>query len=212
LLDVKTFVVGLFLTNCYVVSCKETLSSVIIDPGFGSRLEAEEVFSYIVNNGQNVKLIVCTHGHPDHTCGNELAKQRFEVPICVHENDAYMLGESGNATAKFFGYNEVSPSADRLLQEGDLVEFGNEFLRVLCTPGHSPGSVVLLNEDRVFSGDTLFAGSIGRTDFPGSSELQMRGSLKKLVCLTDLSLVSPGHGPETTMGEEKRVNPFLVDL
>jgi hydroxyacylglutathione hydrolase len=209
---VKAFVVGLFSTNCYVVSCKETLSSVIIDPGFGSKFEAEKVFSYIVNNDLKVKLIICTHGHPDHTSGNELVKQRFEVPICVHENDAYMIGESGIDTARFFGYNEVSPSAERLLKEGDRVEFGNEFLKVLHTPGHSPGSVVLLSADRVFSGDTLFAGSIGRTDFPGSSDLQMRGSLKKLVCLSDLCLVSPGHGSETTLGVEKKVNPFLVDL
>jgi hydroxyacylglutathione hydrolase len=209
---VKTFVVGLFSANCYVVSCKETLSSVIIDPGFGSKLEAEEVFSYIVNNGLKVELIVCTHGHPDHTSGNELVKRRFEVPICIHENDAYMLGESGRATAKFFGYNEVSPPAESLLQDGDLVEIGNEFLKVLFTPGHSPGSITLLSERVLFSGDTLFAGSIGRTDFPGSSNSQMLDSLKKLIRLPSLSLVYPGHGSETTMEVERQSNPFLSDL
>ena len=208
----KLFVVGLFSTNCYVVSCRETLSSVIIDPGFGNEFEAEKVFSFVANSNLNVKLIVCTHGHPDHTSGNELVKDRFQAPICIHENDANMLGESGIDTVKFFGYDSVSPSADLVLRDGDRVEVGDEFLRVLHTPGHSPGSMTLLGADRLFSGDTLFAGSIGRTDFPGSSDFQMRGSLKKLVCLPNSFLVNPGHGPETTLGLEKQVNPFLCDL
>jgi hydroxyacylglutathione hydrolase len=206
------FVVGMFSTNCYIVNCTETLSSVIIDPGFGSKIEAEKVFLYIVNSGLKLKLIVCTHGHPDHNSGNELVKDRFQVPVCIHENDAYMLGDSGRAIAKYFGYNAVSPSADRLLHEGDCIEVGSEFLRVLHTPGHSPGSMTLLSEGLLFSGDTLFAGSIGRTDFPGSSNSLMLGSLKKLILLPSLSLVYPGHGPETTMEVEKQSNPFLSDL
>jgi hydroxyacylglutathione hydrolase len=204
--------VGMFSTNCYVVSCTETLSSVIIDPGFESKIEAEKVFSYIASNSLKMKLIVCTHGHPDHNSGNELVKDRFQVPICIHENDAYMLGESGRAIAKYFGYNAVSPSPDRLFHEGDCVEVGDEFLRVLHTPGHSPGSITLLSERVLFSGDTLFAGSIGRTDFPGSSNSQMLDSLKKLIRLPSLSLVYPGHGSETTMEVERQSNPFLSDL
>jgi hydroxyacylglutathione hydrolase len=212
LLSLKKFVVGSFSTNCYVVSCDETLSSVIIDPGFENKFDAERIFSHIVSNGLNIKFIVCTHGHPDHTCGNELAKIRFQVPVYIYEDDAYMLGESGRETAKFFGYSDSSPSADFLLHEGDQIELGREFLKVLHTPGHSPGSMTLLGGDRLFSGDTLFAGSIGRTDFPGSSDFQMRSSLKKLVCLSDSLSTHPGHGPDTILGTEKHDNPFLVDL
>jgi hydroxyacylglutathione hydrolase len=212
LLSVKKFIVGSFSTNCYVVSCNETLSSLIIDPGFENRFEAERTFSYIVSNNLNIKFIVCTHGHPDHACGNELAKSRFQVPVYIHEGDACMLGESGRETAKFFGYSNVSPSADFLLQEGDRIEVGREFLKVLHTPGHSPGSMTLLGGCLLFSGDTLFAGSIGRTDFPGSSDVQMRSSLKRLVCLSNSLSIYPGHGPETTLSVEKQANPFLVDL
>jgi hydroxyacylglutathione hydrolase len=212
LLSVKKFIVGSFSTNCYVVSCNETLSSLIIDPGFEDRFEAERTFSYIVSNKLNIKFIVCTHGHPDHTCGNELAKSRFQVPVYIHEDDACMLGASGRETAKFFGYSDVSPSADFLLHDGDRIEVGSEFLKVLHTPGHSPGSMTLVGGDRLFSGDTLFAGSIGRTDFPGSSDFQMRNSLRKLVCLNDSLAVYTGHGPETTLGVEKQTNPFFLDL
>ncbi len=212
LLNVKSFIVGSLSTNCYVVSCKETLSSVIIDPGFESKLEAEKVFSYIANNCLKLRLIACTHGHPDHTVGNELVKNRFKVPIGIHEKDAYMFGESGRETAEFFGYNAVSPLPDLLLREGYRVEFGNEHLKVIHTPGHSPGSVSFSGEGMLFSGDTLFAGSIGRTDFPGSSDFQMRDSLRKLIYFPSSCLVYPGHGPETMMAVEKQVNPFLRDL
>jgi glyoxylase-like metal-dependent hydrolase (beta-lactamase superfamily II) len=123
-----------------------------------------------------------------------------------------MLGDSGKDTARYFGYNSVSPAADILLQDGDYVTFGDIVLRVVHTPGHSFGSVVYLGETEIFAGDTLFAGSIGRTDFPGSSDREMQVSLKKLVQLPDYFVVYPGHGPQTTIGEEKRVNPFLQSL
>ncbi len=212
MLNVRSFTVGSFSTNCYVVACKETLSSVIVDPGFESKLEAEKVFSHVVRNSLKVKFIVCSHGHPDHTSGSELIKCRFQVPIYIHEDDAYMLGESGRETAKFFGYNDVFPPADFLLHETDRIEVGNESLNVLHTPGHSPGSITLIGENCLFSGDTLFAGSVGRTDFPGSSDFQMNNSLKKLIGLASSLLVYPGHGPETTMGVEKKSNPFLHNL
>jgi glyoxylase-like metal-dependent hydrolase (beta-lactamase superfamily II) len=120
-----------------------------------------------------------------------------------------MLGESGKETARYFGYDCVSPPADILLKEGSYVKFGEVTLRVVHTPGHSFGSVVLLGETEVFTGDTLFAGSIGRTDFPASSDREMQKSLRKLLTLQDFFVVYSGHGPTTTMGEEKRVNPFL---
>lgn len=212
MLMTKMFCVGDFSSNCYVVSCRETKQAVIIDPGFILNQEAERVFSYIKNSDFHLKFIVNTHGHPDHSCGNGLVKNRFNVPICIHKEDAYMLGETGIETARYFGFNSVSPPADILLSDNDYVKFGDVTLKAIHSPGHSGGSILLIGETEIFSGDTLFAGSIGRTDFPGSSDLQMRNSLKKLLQLPDYFVVYSGHGPSTTIGQERRVNPFLQDL
>ena len=212
MLMTKLFEVGMYLTNCYILSCKDTRQAAILDPGFGSHKEAEQALDYIESNSLEPKFIVNSHGHPDHTCGNKVFKELYNVPICIHEADAYMLGESGVETARYFGFNCISPPADVLLREGDYVKFGDVTLKVVHTPGHSQGSVVFLGETEVFTGDTLFAGSIGRTDFPGSSEVLMHDSLRRLMRLSDYFVVYPGHGPKTRMGEEKRVNPFLLDL
>lgn len=206
------FTVGPLATNCYVVNCQDTLQAAVVDPGLASQHEVDEVTSYIVGNRLGLKFLVDTHGHPDHTCGSQALKERFHIPICIHKDDAYMLGESGKETALYFGFNCVSPPADILLREGSYIKFGDVTLRVLHTPGHSFGSVVLLGETEVFTGDTLFAGSIGRTDFPASSDREMQLSLRKLLSLPDYFVVYPGHGPKTTMGEEKRINPFLRTL
>ncbi len=212
MLMTKMFEVGTLSTNCYVAFCSETHDAVVIDPGFDTQREAEEIFKFIKDNNLHVKFIVDTHGHPDHTCGNAAVKNRFHVPICIHERDAYMLGETGKETAWYFGFNCVSPAADRLLKEGDLVEFGTCTLKVMDSPGHSEGSMLLVGENVIFSGDTLFAGSIGRTDFPGSSDSDMQKSLEKLLLLPESLVVYTGHGPPTTMKEQKRFNPFLLDL
>jgi hydroxyacylglutathione hydrolase len=208
----KMFMVGMLSTNCYVAFCSETLDAVVIDPGLGDRSEVAEVSAFVESKSLRVKFIVDTHGHPDHTCGNAAVKKAFNVPICIHEADAYMLGESGKDTARYFGFNCVSPPADVLLHDGDSVRFGNCALKVVHSPGHSDGSVMLVGEKEIFTGDTLFAGSIGRTDFPGSSERAMLLSLKKLASLPDGLVVYPGHGPASTVGSEKRSNPFLQGL
>lgn len=212
MLMTKAFEVGDLGSNCYVVCCKDTRQAAIIDPGFTSPIEAQEIFAHIGQNNLEPKFIVNTHGHPDHTCGNQTVKDRYRIPICIHQDDAYMLGETGKETARYFGFDCLSPPADILLRDGSYVNFGDVSLHVVHTPGHSLGSVVLLGETEVFTGDTLFAGSIGRTDFPGSSDREMQVSLKKLVRLPDYFVVYSGHGPSTTMGEEKRVNPFLTSV
>lgn len=192
-----------------MANCKNTLQAAIIDPGFGSYQETEEALIYIAKNNLEPKFIINTHGHPDHTCGNQFLKDKFHIPICIHEKDSYMLGESGKETATYFGFDVVSPLADVLLHDGSCIKIGDVTLKVMHTPGHSLGSIVLFGENEVFTGDTLFAGSIGRTDFPGSSDSDMQKSLSKLARLPDNFVVYPGHGPKTTMGEEKRSNPFL---
>lgn len=209
---VQMSTVGRFLTNCYVVSCGQTKESIIIDPGFDDQLEAERVFELIDENALILKCIVNTHGHPDHTCGNGIVKKKFHVPILMHEYDAYMVGKSSNKIAGLFGFEISSPPANVLLHDRGMVKFGKTTLKVIHTPGHSRGSISLLGEKEVFTGDTLFAGSIGRTDFPESSKSEMSRSLRKLANLPNHLVVYPGHGPMTTIAKEKRSNPFLEFL
>jgi glyoxylase-like metal-dependent hydrolase (beta-lactamase superfamily II) len=206
---VQMFTVGGLFTNSYVVSCEQTKESIIIDPGFDDRSEAEKVFSFIDENALTLKFILNTHGHPDHTCGNRIVKEKFHVPILIHEYDAHMLGRIGDRVTGFFSFKDSSPPADVLLHNEDLVKFGTVTLKVIHTPGHSRGSISLLGEREVFTGDTLFLGSIGRVDFPESSERDMSLSLKKLATLPDYFVVYPGHGATTTIVEEKCGNPFL---
>ncbi len=191
---VKMFTVGMLGTNCFVVGDKDSGEAVVIDPGFDSESEAQQILDEIERNGLQIKYIVNTHGHPDHNGGNSILKNSSHAPILIHEADAPMLNE---------------PPADRRLHEGDIIEAGNVKLKVIHTPGHSPGSIALLANNYVFSGDTLFAGSIGRYDLPGASLEELVNSLKRLLTLPDHVRVCPGHGPATTIGEERRTNPFL---
>jgi len=210
-MKVQMFIVGTLSTNCYILICENTKEAIIIDPGFNSNFEKEKIQRFIEQKKLTLKFIVNTHGHPDHTCGNEILKEKFNVPIMIHENDADMLGKKSQIFG-LFGFQSFSPPADVMLREGDIVKFGKTSMRVMHTPGHSMGSISLLGEKEVFVGDTLFLGSIGRIDFPESSEREMKTSLKKLACLPDYFVVYPGHGPTTTIGEEKLSNPFLQRL
>jgi len=197
---IETFTVGSLSTNCYIVSSQQTKDTVIIDPGLDSSLEAEQIFDYIKQAALNVKLIVNTHGHPDHISGDAIFQEKYRVPICIHRFDAPSVE----------GLENKNFPAAVLLEDASLIKCGNESLKVMHTPGHTPGSICLLGERLVFTGDTLFAGGIGRTDFPGGSDSDMRLSLQKLMRLPDYFLIYPGHGPSSIMGEEKRINPFLT--
>lgn len=195
---VKMFTVGMIETNCFIVGDTKTEEAVVIDPGFDSASEAKGILSEIERNRFRVKFIINTHGHPDHTSGNKRMKEATGAPILIHEYDAPLL---------------QNPTADKTLREGDIIELGEVKLRVLHTPGHSKGSIALLGADAVFVGDTLFAGSIGRYDIPGGSLEEIMNSIRnKLLILPDNLKVYPGHGPITTIGEERRTNPFLQDF
>jgi hydroxyacylglutathione hydrolase len=198
-MQIQTFNVGMLSTNCYVVNCRETKEAIIIDPGFDAAHEAEEVIRYVDENALKVKFIVNTHGHADHISGDRILKREYGVPICIHAFDARCLNGLGE---------NISP-ANVLLEDEGLLKFGQMTLKVMHTPGHTPGSISLVGEKLVFTGDTLFAGGIGRTDFQGGSDRDMRLSLEKLLCLPDNYVVYPGHGGVSTIGEEKCVNPFL---
>jgi hydroxyacylglutathione hydrolase len=201
--------VGTLCTNCYIVGCSETLEGLIIDPGFDRHSEAERVLKEVDQHHLKVKYIVNTHGHPDHTAGNGILKEATGAPILIHELDAPKLTDASKNLSGLFGLRVTSPPADRTLKEGDIIQAGKVKLTVLHTPGHSKGSISLLGDDVVFTGDTLFAGSIGRYDFPDASFREIMRSLKRLAILPDHVKVYPGHGPTSTIGREKRSNPFL---
>lgn len=198
---IETFSVGMLSTNCYVASSKETKEAILIDPGLDFSSEAKPIFDYITNGKLKVTFIVNTHGHDDHIKGDALFQQKLNVPICIHSLDAHFI--ESTEKGKF--------PANVMLEDGSLVKFGGETLKVMHTPGHTPGSICLVGEKLVFTGDTLFAGGIGRTDFLGGSMSDMRLSLKKLVSLPDYLLVYPGHGETSMIREEKRMNPFLTN-
>ena len=198
-MKIQMLTVGMLQTNCYVVSCQETQDAIIIDPGLGVPPEVEQILSYVDEEMLKVKFLVNTHGHSDHIRGDKILKKKYNVPICIHKYDAQAIEDL---------YENFSPR-NILLGDEDLLKFGKATLKVMHTPGHTPGSISMVGEKLVFTGDTLFAGGIGRTDFPGGSDRDMRLSLEKLLRLPDDYVVYPGHGPATVMGEEKRFNPFL---
>jgi len=200
---------GALYTNCYIVGCSKTREGLIIDPGFDRDAEAEKVLTRVEHYRLEVKYIVNTHGHPDHTAGNGLLKDATGAPILIHELDAPKLTESSQNLSLLFGLRVTSPPPDHTLKEGDIIQAGKVQLKVLHTPGHSKGSIALLGDNVVFTGDTLFAGSIGRYDFPDASFREIMNSLKRLATLPDHMKVCPGHGPTSTIGQEKRSNPFL---
>ena len=209
----KMFTVGALYTNCYVVGCNETKEAIIIDPGFDTGLVAKRILREAVQLELQIKYIVNTHGHSDHISGNGMVKKLTAAPILIHEYDAPMLTKATENLTILSGLRTVSlPPADQMLHDGDIVQVGDVALRVLHTPGHSRGSISLVGADAVFTGDTLFAGSIGRYDLPGASYEEIMLSIKKLATLPDRMRVYPGHGPTSTIGEEKRHNPFLQNL
>ncbi len=196
---IETFTVGMLSTNCYVANSQQTKEAIIIDPGLEFSSEVQKILDYITQGALKVKLIVNTHGHSDHISCDVIFQEKYNVPIYIHKYDAYFIER----------FNKSKFPADVLLEDGSLIKFGGESLKVMHTPGHTPGSICLLGERLVFTGDTLFAGGIGRTDFPGGSVSDMRLSLQKLMRLPGYLLIYPGHGAASMMGEEKRVNPFL---
>jgi glyoxylase-like metal-dependent hydrolase (beta-lactamase superfamily II) len=198
-MKIQTFNVGMLSTNCYIVNCMKTQEAIIIDPGFDARQEAEQICRYVDKSTLKVKFIVNTHGHSDHIRGDSTLKKKYSVPICIHAYDAQFLT----------GLGENTQPANILLEDEALLKFGKVTLKIMHTPGHTPGSISLVGEKLVFTGDTLFAGGIGRTDLMGGSDRDMRLSLEKLLRLREHYVVYPGHGAASMIGEEKRGNPFL---
>lgn len=207
-LEITTLVGGPLATNCYLVIDKRNNQGFILDPDG----EPEKILKIVEDQGLAIKAIVVTHSHFDHLGAVAELKDKLQVPFLVPQGQQELLAISPE-TAKLWIGQKINPPSqpDRSLQEGDQINAGKTNFRVLSTPGHSPDGISLYGpEEKVlFSGDTLFAGSIGRTDLPGGSNQEMERSLKKLTALPDNTLVLPGHGAKTTIGEEKQTNPFL---
>ena len=198
--------VGSLGTNCYIVYCENTKKAVVIDPGGA----ADKIMSIVKREGLTVEAIINTHGHADHVLANNKVRELTGAPLWIHREDADMLNSGARNLSAFIGGAVNCGPADRLLEDGDELSIGDFTLEVLHTPGHTPGGISLLADNVVFVGDTLFAESIGRTDFPGGSYSQLISSIKtKLMVLDEETTVYPGHGPATTIGWELRQNPFI---
>jgi len=205
-LILKTLAVGPIMANCYILGCENTKKAVVIDPGD----EAERILMALAEEKLSVEYILNTHGHFDHVGANARLKKATGAELILHPDDIEMLGALKQAAAAFGLSSEDSPPPDRTVVDGDRITFGDITLEVLHTPGHSPGGISFYTDGTVFVGDTLFAGSIGRTDFPGGNFDTLISSIKtKLFALDDNVKVYTGHGPATTIGQEKRSNPFL---
>ncbi|SLM29287.1 putative Hydroxyacylglutathione hydrolase [Desulfamplus magnetovallimortis] len=203
---VKSLEVGPIMANCYILGCEKTKEAAVIDPGDDS----DRILMTLAENKLKVKYIINTHGHFDHVGANKKMKEATGAPIMIHAEDEPMLSQLNRAAASFGLSAENSPGADKNLNDGDSISFGDITLNVIHTPGHSRGGVCLYTKGYLFVGDTLFAGSIGRTDLPGGDYNTLISSIKeKLFSLPDDTCVYTGHGPETTLAREKRSNPFL---
>lgn len=204
--------VGMILTNCYIVGCEKTREAAVIDPGG----DAASILRAAEQHQLKITHIINTHGHVDHIGANRRIKEETGAELIIHEGDAEMLTSAGRNLSLFSGVLITGPAADRTVKEGDIIKIGETVeLEVIHTPGHTAGGMslktVVDGKTVIFVGDTLFYGSIGRTDFPGGSYRQLIESIKKkLLVYDDDTLIYPGHGPYTTIGFERRNNPFLT--
>lgn len=203
---IKMLPVGPIMANCYIVGCEETREAAVIDPG----AEGKRILSEIKNASLTLKYIINTHGHFDHVGANRSIKEETGAQLVIHSLDAPYLKIVADSAAAWGLSAEPSPVPDRMLTDGDTVDFGKISFKVIHTPGHTPGGISLLADGHVFVGDTLFAGSIGRTDFKGGDYDTLITSIRtRLFSLDDATRVMPGHNDETTIGREKRFNPFV---
>lgn len=201
-----TKAVGPLAANCYVVACARTRAAAVVDPGAPDPWIQETVRAA----GLRVERILLTHGHGDHIGGVEWVRSWSGAPVACHPSDVALLRDPGLNGSAWFGTAVSLPEPEHFLDEGAQVVLGDLRLQVLHTPGHTPGGVCFYLPDVLLAGDTLFAGSIGRTDLPGGDhELLVRSIREKLFVLPPETVVYPGHGPETTIGDEMRFNPFV---
>jgi hydroxyacylglutathione hydrolase len=205
MVTVQTLTVGAFQENCYLIVDARSGKAVIVDPGG----EGERLVEAVDKSGATLEAVWITHAHVDHVGAIASIKQRWDVPVYLHPLDR-RLYEAAGRQAQVYGVQfEEPPPPDREFADGQQLKVGDVALAVMHTPGHSPGHVVIHGDGIALVGDCLFAGSIGRTDLPFSDPPQLAASLEKISALPPETVVYPGHGMDTTIGEERRSNPFL---
>lgn len=200
MVKIERIVVGELQTNSYLIfSDKE---AILIDPG----AEPYKILSVIERYGLNLRFIINTHGHIDHISGNDEIAEKTKAKVLIHSEDALMLSDP----KLNLSWEKIMKKADRVLTDGEIIEISDLKMKVLSTPGHTPGSISLLLEDKIFCGDTIFAEGVGRTDFPGGDSKMLIQSIKKLLQFPKNTRLYPGHGPETSIKEaEEGVRWFL---
>ena len=206
--DFRTLVIGPLQSNCYLVWDRSSLEAAVIDPGD----ELDHIVAAVSDLSLKVKYILLTHAHPDHCFVAGNAARALPAEIAMHPDEVDQI-DQGLVIAEMFydvpSFMQFSPSI--LLSDGEVLPLGDSYLEVMLTPGHSPGGLCFVTDAGVFCGDTIFAGSIGRTDFPGGSYEQLMLSIRaRILTMKDETPLYPGHGPATTVGEERASNPFLV--
>ena len=204
---VKKLVVGELESNCYILADEKTKRAIIIDPG----KEAERILWVVKQNKLKVIYIINTHAHIDHVGANDIIRGKTGASLLIHSADVHLLENSEMNLSTMMNERRKFLPPNKVVKEGDEIKVDQICLQVLHTPGHTPGSICLYAKDeRVFTGDTLFAGSVGRIDLPGGSPADLQNSIReKLLTLPNKVIVHPGHGPDTTIGKEKRENPFI---
>ena len=204
----ETIVVGPLEANCYLVGDAESRMIVIVDPGD----DADGIAHIVQCQNYQVQSILATHGHIDHTGAVKELQDRFHAPFLIHAADSAMIHHMSLQSSQFGLYYSGIPAIGGHLEDDQILTVGKITFQVIHTPGHTPGSVCLLGDRELISGDTLFAGSIGRTDLPGGNTDSILRSIKTRILVLDPSIqVFPGHGPRSTVDSEKRFNPFLID-
>ncbi|MDH4027612.1 MAG: MBL fold metallo-hydrolase [Nitrospirota bacterium] len=205
---IEKFVVGPLGTNAYIIGDEKTKNAVVVDPGD----EADRMLDLIKEKSFRINAIICTHGHFDHVGAVGDMKMVTGAKILMHKNDMETYAAAKDQAA-FWGFGlDDQPKPDGFVEEGDEIKVGGLSFKVLHTPGHSRGGICLYGEGVLISGDTIFQGSVGRTDFPGGSHEMLKKSFKRLLDLPDETKVYSGHGPETTIGRERKTNFFVSEL
>ena len=205
---IRRLVVGPLENNCYVIADERTKESIVVDPGD----EPDRIIESINEGGFHVNYIICTHAHFDHVGAVSDIKKETGAQIIIHRDELEIYHNTREQAALWGFEIDMLPEPDLFVSEGETVKVGSLEFRILHTPGHSPGGICLLGNGILLSGDTVFAGSVGRTDLHGGNIEALRNSFKRLMSLSDRTRVLPGHGPESTIGQERTANFFSFEI
>jgi len=205
---IKTIVIGPLQVNCYIIADEASKKAIVIDPGD----EPERIIDVIKENRLEVEYIICTHGHFDHVGAVIDIKKETGAKVVMHKEDLELYNSAKDA-AFLWGFDaEDQPAPDMYVNDGDIIKAGGLSFKVLYTPGHSTGGICLYSGDIVVTGDTLFEGSVGRTDLPGGDMARLKKSFQRLMSLPEKTKVLPGHGPASSIGREKKENMFAGEF